>query len=64
MFAFRFEQKGIHFEILNPESILGKFYRADIQKIRQILVNLLGNSFKFLIVLGLVGTSIFILRAN
>lgn len=47
MFAYRFKEKGIKFEILNPRIILNRFYFADIQKIRQILVNLIGNSFKF-----------------
>ncbi|GBF44112.1 signal transduction histidine kinase [Leptospira ellinghausenii] len=47
MFSYRFAEKQIHFELLKPETIENRFYEADLQKIRQILVNLLANSLKF-----------------
>ncbi|TGN19591.1 PAS domain-containing sensor histidine kinase [Leptospira idonii] len=47
MFAYRFLGKGLTFHLANPKAILGKYYQGDIQKIRQVLVNLLANSLKF-----------------
>ncbi|TGN14665.1 PAS domain-containing sensor histidine kinase [Leptospira ilyithenensis] len=47
MFAYRFLEKGLSFYLEDPKTILGKYYDGDIRKIRQILVNFLGNSLKF-----------------
>ncbi|WP_411821527.1 PAS domain-containing sensor histidine kinase [Leptospira sp. 'Mane'] len=47
MFAYRFLEKGLSFYLEDPKVILAKYYDGDIQKIRQILVNFLGNSLKF-----------------
>lgn len=47
MFAYRFKEKKIRLELVHPERIINHFYFADIQKIRQILINLIGNSLKF-----------------
>ncbi|TGK86511.1 PAS domain-containing sensor histidine kinase [Leptospira montravelensis] len=47
MFSYRFSEKSISFELLNASVIVTSYYIADLQKIRQILVNLLGNALKF-----------------
>ncbi|TGL41445.1 PAS domain-containing sensor histidine kinase [Leptospira perdikensis] len=47
MFSYRFSEKSISFELIGAENIESSYYEADIQKIRQILVNLLGNTLKF-----------------
>jgi|JI8StandDraft_1071087.scaffolds.fasta_scaffold01016_4 PAS domain S-box-containing protein len=47
LFAYRFLEKGITFQLKNIEKINNKHYLGDIQKIRQILINLIGNSLKF-----------------
>ncbi|MCZ8343455.1 MAG: PAS domain-containing sensor histidine kinase [Leptospira sp.] len=47
MFAHRFKEKKIRLELLHADRILNRYYSADIQKIRQILINLIGNSLKF-----------------
>ncbi|MBM9590833.1 PAS domain S-box protein [Leptospira sp. 201903075] len=47
MFSYRFSEKSISFELIGAEKIESSFYEADLQKIRQILVNLLGNTLKF-----------------
>ncbi|MDY0051818.1 MAG: response regulator [Aliarcobacter sp.] len=46
IFAFRCESKGIKFN-LNLSSNLPKIIKADELRLRQILINLLGNSLKF-----------------
>ncbi len=45
-FAFRCEGKNLKFNI-NLANNLPKFIKADEQRLRQILINLLGNSLKF-----------------
>ncbi|GGD35690.1 hypothetical protein GCM10012288_07020 [Malaciobacter pacificus] len=48
MFAFRCESKGLNFK-LNVDSNVPNIIKADEQRLRQILINLLGNSLKFTI---------------
>jgi CheY-like chemotaxis protein/nitrogen-specific signal transduction histidine kinase len=48
MFAFRCESKGLNFN-LNVDSNVPNIIKADEQRLRQILINLLGNSLKFTI---------------
>ncbi|MGE4384068.1 MAG: response regulator [Arcobacter sp.] len=45
IFAFRCENKGLKFKIETLN--LPKYIKADEQRLRQILINLLGNSLKF-----------------
>lgn len=47
LFAYRFLEKGITFRLKNQDNIYNKYYTGDLQKIRQILVNLIGNALKF-----------------
>ena len=46
IFALRCEAKNLKFNI-NLSSNLPNFIKADVQRLRQILINLLGNSLKF-----------------
>ena len=46
MFAFRCESKGLNFK-LNVDSNVPNIIKTDEQRLRQILINLLGNSLKF-----------------
>lgn len=46
LFTIRAEQKGLHF-IFEPSDDLPIAIRADEQKVRQVLINLLGNAVKF-----------------
>jgi PAS domain S-box-containing protein len=46
MFRLRAEQKGLTF-ILEPASDLPRYIVADLGKLRQIMINLLGNAVKF-----------------
>jgi len=46
MFEQRVESHGVHLELLK-DSNLPQFIHADINKIRQIFINMLGNSIKF-----------------
>ena len=41
------EQKGLYLKIEWPDKILGARFSSDISRIRQILLNLISNSFKF-----------------
>ena len=46
LFATRYETKGLDFSIQISKN-LPKYIKADVQRLRQILINLLGNSLKF-----------------
>lgn len=46
IFSFRCASKGLEFEVEFPKT-LPKIIKADVQRLRQILINLLGNSLKF-----------------
>ncbi len=46
IFAFRCEAKNLKFNITLSKN-LPNFIKADVQRLRQILINLLGNSLKF-----------------
>ncbi|MCG8617658.1 MAG: ATP-binding protein [Desulfobacterales bacterium] len=46
MFMLRAGQKGLHLEF-NPDPGLPRFIAADQNKLRQVLINLLGNAVKF-----------------
>ncbi len=46
MFAFRCESKGLTFH-LNVDNNIPNIIKADEQRLRQILINLLGNALKF-----------------
>ena len=46
LFATRYETKGLDFSVQISKN-LPKYIKADIQRLRQILINLLGNSLKF-----------------
>lgn len=46
LFAFRCQNKGLEFRVEVSKNI-PKFIKADVQRLRQILINLLGNSLKF-----------------
>ncbi|MCZ8154555.1 MAG: ATP-binding protein [Leptospira sp.] len=47
MFGYRFLEKGITFRLNSIKSIPETNYFGDLQKIRQILINLIGNALKF-----------------
>lgn len=46
IFSFRCASKGLEFEVKFSKT-LPKIIKADVQRLRQILINLLGNSLKF-----------------
>ena len=46
IFSFRCASKGLEFEVEFSKT-LPKIIKADVQRLRQILINLLGNSLKF-----------------
>lgn len=46
MFAFRCESKGLKFN-LNVDVNVPNIIKLDEQRLRQILINLLGNALKF-----------------
>jgi PAS domain S-box-containing protein len=63
LFAYRFLEKGLTFYLKNKLILTEKTYIADLQKIRQILINLIGNALKFTNT-GEVSLEINLMQAN